>query len=60
MAKLNIKLTGSLIKAKRKQVATAKALGLKKIGSSVVQQDNPQIRGMLKTVAHLVTFEEIK
>ena len=59
MAKLKITLVKSINKAKEDQVATVKALGLKKIGSSVEQNDNPQIRGMIKKVSHLVSVEEI-
>lgn len=59
MAKLKITLTKSINKKLANQKATVKALGLKKIGSSVEQQDNPQIRGMIKTVSHMVSVEEI-
>ena len=59
MAKLKIKLIKSTNKSLRNQKATVAALGLKKIGSTVEQQDNPQIRGMIKTVSHLVSVEEI-
>lgn len=58
MAKLKITLVKSINKAKDNQVATIKALGLKKIRSSVEQNDNPQIRGMINKVSHLVTVEE--
>jgi large subunit ribosomal protein L30 len=60
VSKLKITLVKSINKAKVNQVANVKALGLKKIGSTVEQNDNPQIRGMIKKVAHLVTTEEIK
>lgn len=59
MAKLRIKLVKSTNKCLKNQKATVKALGLKKIGSFVEQQDNPQIRGMINTVSHLVSVEEI-
>ncbi len=59
MAKLKIKLVRSTNKAVQKQKATVKALGLGKIGTVVEQEDNPQIRGMIKTVSHLVSVEEI-
>lgn len=58
MAQLKITLVKSINKAKDNQVATVKALGLKKIRSTVVQNDNPQIRGMIRKVSHLVTVEE--
>jgi large subunit ribosomal protein L30 len=59
MAKLKITLVKSINKAKEGQVATVKALGLKKIGSFVEQEDNPQMRGMINKVSHLVAVEEI-
>lgn len=59
MAKLRITLVRSTSKLKEKQLATVKALGLKKIRSVVEQQDNPQIRGMIKKVQHVVSVEEV-
>lgn len=59
MSKLQITLVKSTNKAKKNQVATIEALGLKKIGSAVVQNDNPQTRGMIKVVSHLVKVEEV-
>ena len=35
-------------------------LGLHRIGDTVVKEDRPEIRGMVNTVIHLVTFEEVK
>ncbi len=58
MASLKITLKKSTIGCKQNQIATVKALGLKKIGSSVEQNDTPQIRGMIKTVSHLVSVEQ--
>ncbi len=56
---LKITLIKSINRAKENQVATVKALGLKKIGSYVTQQDNPQIRGMINSISHLLKVEEI-
>ena len=50
MKKLKITLTRSLIGYKKDQRATVRALGLGKIGTSVVQEDNPTIRGMIHKV----------
>lgn len=58
MAKLKITLIRSLNRAHEGQVATVKALGLNKIRSTVEQNDNPQIRGMIRKVSHLVSIEE--
>jgi len=59
MAKIKVTLVRSINNAKVKQVATIKALGLKKIRSTVEHDINPQIQGMINKVAHLVTVEEI-
>ena len=56
---LKITLIRSTNKVVEKQKATVKALGLRKIGSSVTQPDNPQTRGMINVVSHLVKVEEI-
>jgi large subunit ribosomal protein L30 len=37
---------------------TVRALGLKRIGDSAVQPDNPAIRGMIATVGYLLKVEE--
>ena len=59
MSKLKITLVRSIYGIKENQRATVRALGLKKIGSSVEQTDNAQIRGMINLVSHLVKVEEI-
>jgi large subunit ribosomal protein L30 len=58
MGNLKITLKKSTIKAKQDQKATIAALGLRKIGQTVEQKDNPQIRGMIEKVSHLVSVEE--
>ena len=60
MAKLKITLTRSLIGRPEDQRRTVQALGLKKVNSSVVQDDTPAIRGMIRKVEHLVNTEEIQ
>lgn len=57
MSNLKITLVKSTNRAKEKQVATVKALGLNKIGQSVLHKDNAAIRGMVQKVSHLVTCE---
>jgi large subunit ribosomal protein L30 len=42
------------------QRATVRALGLKRIRDSVVQEDTPVIRGMIAKVRHLVQVEEVE
>ncbi len=41
-----------------RQRDTLRSLGLRKIGHSVERPDSPQLRGMIRTVAHLVNVEE--
>ena len=56
---LKIKLIKSTIGYKPKAKATIIALGLKKLNQSVLKQDTPQIRGMLKKIDYLVTVSEV-
>jgi large subunit ribosomal protein L30 len=58
VAKLKITLVRSTIGRPKDQRATVQALGLKKLNSSVIQEDVPQIRGMVNKVSHLVKVEE--
>jgi len=53
------KIKGSENKPKKQQ-DTLICLGLRKIHQSVIKEDNPQIRGMLNIVNHLVKVEEVK
>jgi len=57
-AKLTIRLVRSTIGHPKRQKATVKALGLGKLGSKVVHDDTPQIRGMVQKVSHLVAVEK--
>ena len=41
-----------------KQQKTVEALGLRKIGQTVVKKDDPCIRGMIFAVKHLVEVSE--
>ncbi len=42
----------------KKQRATIKSLGLKRLGGTVVWKDDPVTRGMIEKVKHLVEVEE--
>jgi large subunit ribosomal protein L30 len=59
VAKLRVTLIKSTIGSKQSQIATVRALGLKKIRNTVEQEDNKQTRGMINKVSHLVTVEEV-
>ena len=54
---LKITQVRSGIGGTRRQRETLQSLGLRKIRQSVVREDNPSVRGMIATVAHLVTVE---
>lgn len=56
---LRIKLVKSTIGALPKHKKTVEALGLRKISQVVEKQDNPQMRGMIFQVKHLLAVEEI-
>ncbi|MCQ2559220.1 MAG: 50S ribosomal protein L30 [Clostridia bacterium] len=58
MAKLKITLVKSVISRPQNQRVVVKTLGLGKLNSSVIQEDTPQIKGMINKVAHLLKVEE--
>ena len=58
MAQLKVKLVKSLIGSKKDQIATAQALGLKKIGDVTTQPDNAQTKGKVAKISHLVEVIE--
>ena len=58
-ARLKITQIKSKISEKQNQRDTLRSLGLKRIGDTAVKEDRPEIRGMVATVAHLVTVEEV-
>ncbi|WP_147804580.1 50S ribosomal protein L30 [Alkalicoccus halolimnae] len=57
--KLEITLTRSLIGRPEEQRVTVKTLGLGKMNSTVVHEDNAAMRGMVNKVAHLINVKEI-
>ena len=56
---LKVTQVRSVIGAKDNQRQTLRSLGLKRIHDVVVKEDRPEIRGMVNTVSHLVTVEEV-
>jgi large subunit ribosomal protein L30 len=58
MAKLKITQVRSVLGRGSKQEGTIRALGLKRMGHSVVKDDRPEIRGMIRAVEHLIEVEE--
>ena len=56
---LKVTQTRSTISHIHRNRATIRALGLHGIGSSSILPDNPAVRGMVRQVRFLVTFEEL-
>ena len=59
-ASLTVKLVKSTIGSKKDQIATAEALGLRKVGDVRVQPDNEATRGKITKISHLVEVIEGK
>ncbi|HET9647856.1 MAG TPA: 50S ribosomal protein L30 [Microlunatus sp.] len=59
MVRLKVKQVKSSIGGKSNQRDTLRSLGLKRVGDEAVKEDRPEIRGMLATVTHLVSVEEV-
>ena len=60
MIKLKVSQVRSALDRGARQRGTLRALGIRRIGHSVVHEDKPEIRGMIRNVEHLVTVEEIE
>ncbi len=60
MTDLKITQSKSGVGGRQSQRDTLRTLGLKRIGDSVVRDDRAVVLGMIKTVSHLVTVEEVK
>ena len=60
VARLKVTQVRSVIGSKDNQRQTLRSLGLKRIHDVVVKEDRPEIRGMVATVTHLVTVEEVE
>jgi large subunit ribosomal protein L30 len=60
MARLKITQIKSTIDRKEPQKRTIQALGLGKVRRTVIHNDTPQIRGMIRAVQHLVRVEEVE
>jgi large subunit ribosomal protein L30 len=60
MARLKVTQIRSLIGTKKNHRETVRSLGLKRIRDVVIKEDRPEIRGMVRTVTHLVQVEEVE
>ncbi|MFI6870222.1 50S ribosomal protein L30 [Nocardia sp. NPDC050406] len=59
MAQLKVTQIKSKIGAKANQRESLRTLGLRGIRQTVVREDNPQNRGLINAVRHLVHVEEV-
>jgi len=58
-SRLKVTLKKGLVGRAEDQRGTVRALGLKRIGHTVIKEDRPEIRGMIFKVKHLVEVEEV-
>ena len=59
MENVKVTLVKSLIGCKENQIATAKSLGLKKPGCSIVLPNDAALQGKIKVISHLVKVETV-
>ena len=59
MENIKVTLVKSLICCKPNQIATAKSLGLKRPGDSIVLASTPALLGKIKVISHLVKVETV-
>jgi large subunit ribosomal protein L30 len=57
--RLKITLLKSPIGCLQRHKDTVRALGLRKIHQTVIRPDNPQMRGMVFAIQHLLRVEEV-
>lgn len=60
MSKLKVTQVKSTIGEKPAARETVRSLGLKRIGDTVIKEDKPEIRGMVRAVMHLISVEEVQ
>jgi large subunit ribosomal protein L30 len=58
--KLKVTWVKSGIAAKSRHRATIRALGLRRLRHSVIKEDSPQVRGMIRSVSYLLRVEEVE
>ncbi len=57
-AQLKIKLVKSHIGRPPAQIAVLKGMGLNRVNKTVLLEDTPEVRGMIRKVEHLVKLEK--
>lgn len=58
--KIRLTWKKSIISTQKRHRGTIKALGLRRLNQSVVKEDTPQLRGMIRAVQFLLGVEEIE
>ena len=58
--RLQITLVRSPIGYEKSQGRTVRSLGLRRLHQSVIQNDTPQIRGMIAKISHLLQVAEVE
>ena len=58
--KLKITMVKSYVGRPQKQRQILRGMGLGKLNKTVLLEDTPEIRGMVRKVSHLVLMEELK
>jgi large subunit ribosomal protein L30 len=59
MSKVRVTQVRGAIRTRPEHRGTMRALGLRRINASVVHEDGPVLRGMLRKVNHMVKVEEV-
>jgi large subunit ribosomal protein L30 len=57
-SRVNVRWVKSQIGYDRRQRATLRGLGFRRLNQTVELEDTPAVRGMIKKVIHLVVVEE--
>ena len=52
--RLRVRLAKSPIGARAEHKATARALGLRRLGQEVLVSDSPSVRGMIESISYMV------
>jgi len=60
VGKVRVTQVASGLGRKKNQIGTLIGLGLNKIRATRVLEDTPAVRGMIRTVQHLVRTEDMK
>jgi len=55
---VKVRWVKSMIGYDRKQRATLRGLGFRRLNQTVEREDTPSVRGMINAVTHLVVVEE--